>query len=55
MGVVKVRRTWPCGMQESYEAEGAEVKEDPPGVLHLCPQHGEACAMPVRGGRPVAM
>ena len=44
MGRVLIRRTWPCGMQESIDAKGlflgAPSEDDTP---RLCPQHGAAC------------
>ena len=45
----QIRRTWPCGMQESVTAEGwtvmgAPSEDDKP---RLCPQHGVDC----QGGR----
>lgn len=41
MGHILIRRTWPCGMQESIDArgiwiQGAEEDDKP----RNCPQHG---------------
>jgi hypothetical protein len=42
-----MRRTWPCGAQESFKVKSLFVtpalKEDAPGTLHTCFQHGEHC------------
>jgi len=38
-----IRRTWPCGAQESLEAKNLDAMPKEDDKLRLCFQHGRTC------------